>query len=100
MKSRNFFDELVSDLTELEMQSLLEACFTVVNNNHWEEMRDEALDIDLPDIDALENELQDAERAKEKAEDELDDYKYAVKQAIKALSENNIEDVKQILTEI
>lgn len=41
MKSKEFFELLVADLTELEMTDLLESCNELIDRNKWTKLREE-----------------------------------------------------------
>jgi len=99
MKSKEFFELFVADLTELEMADLLESCIGMVERNQWKELRKQAL-VDSGRIEDLEYENGDLEDKIGKLEDQISDYQTEIVTAIKALEDNDPDEAKQILTAI
>lgn len=97
MKSKEFFQLFVADLTELEMADLLESCIGVIEREHWKELRKQVL-VDSDRIEDLEYENGSLEDKIEKLEDQISDYQTEIVTAIKALEDSNPEEAKQILT--
>ncbi len=99
MKSKQFFELLVDDLTELEMTDLLEACEASIYRNRWTELRK----VTMGDFETIED-LEDKIVEKEEEISDLEGDKMLLEReankALDFLNDGKIDEAKTILSNL
>lgn len=99
MKTKEEFEKLVNDLTELEMADLLESCEQVMNRNKWNKLRD-TIFIDSDIVEDLEWRNSKLSEDVDELESAKDDLERVATRALEQLNGGKIEEAKKILSEI
>lgn len=88
MKTAEDFEMLVSDLTELEMESLLEVCNQKLYRDKMNALREKLFrEDDLGTMEDLEDEVKELESKNEKLQDKLDRARTLASEAISTLED-------------
>lgn len=88
MKTAEDFEILVSDLTELEMESLLEVCNQKLYRDKMNALREKLFrEDDLGTMEDSEDEIKELESKNEKLQDKLDRARTLASEAISTLED-------------
>lgn len=86
MKSREFFQQLIDGLTELEMTDLMEAADEYITRNQWGDLREQVFS-DRDALDEAESNLEESVGENEELRDEIKDLNQGIGKAISELQE-------------
>lgn len=99
MKSKEFFEMFIADLTELEMTDLLESCNELIDRNKWAKLREQVFTDDYT-IDVLESKMDDLADDNDRLERMNDDIQTDANRALECLVDGKIDEAKKILANI
>jgi hypothetical protein len=88
MKDKEYFESVVKDLTELEMEDLLQVCKDYLIKNRCIAMGENLFKEDgLLTMDDLEDEISELKKENENLEEKIDRYETIVSEAISKLQD-------------
>lgn len=99
IKTKEDFEKLVADLSELEMSDLLDVCTAVVERNKWSGLQYEYLK-DFDRLDELENEVHEKDEKIDMLEQDAQDNESITTRALELLIDGKIDEAKKKLAQI
>lgn len=99
MKTKEEFEVICANLTELEMADLLEVCSAIIDRNEWGNLRDQCIG-DGDKISDLEEESEKKDEKIWRLEEEIEDYEKEIIKVLSLLENDKVAEAKTKLSQI